>query len=72
MMDEFKTACEIVGWRYHVARMTGAPSFHHPDHGYVIAEDWEEIYWTYVADPDDNWDERAQDQSESALYWHGR
>lgn len=57
-MDEYrasflaKRAAEAQGWSYHVARMTGQPSFSHPDHGTWIFEGgWQELCEEFNIDP---------------------
>lgn len=46
-MELYRSAAMRAGWTHHVARMTGTPSFHHADHGYVIADSWQEICESY-------------------------
>jgi hypothetical protein len=73
-MGFYKAAAEAAGWTYHVARMTGTPSFYHPAHGYVIADNWQDLCEQFgIGEEDaDDWHEQAQDEMESRAYWHGR
>lgn len=36
------------GWTYQTARMTGNPTFYHPDHGHVMAEGWSDLWEQYA------------------------